>query len=114
MDFLVPPLLTPTSPFVRSLDLWPCERCALLAFADPSRLYLEPRNLLRLWDEAAVRVSSFSCACFSSYLPVFLWQVQTLRTCAFGLAQQILFLTSHVCASENLEGHLLWELGCLS
>ena len=68
MDFLVPPLLTPTSPFVRSLDLWPCEQCALLAFADPSRLDLEPRNLLRLWDEAAVRVSSFSCACFSSYL----------------------------------------------
>ncbi|OLP91174.1 hypothetical protein AK812_SmicGene27179 [Symbiodinium microadriaticum] len=67
------------------------ESSALLAFVDPSRLDLEPQNLLRLWDE-----------------------VQTLRTCAFGLAQQILFLTWHVCASENLEGHLLWELGCLS
>ena len=26
MDFLAPPLHTPTSPFVQSLDLWPCER----------------------------------------------------------------------------------------
>ncbi|CAE7201763.1 unnamed protein product [Symbiodinium natans] len=89
-EFLFPSMGAPTSPLVRVLSLHPCPRCVQLSLREPLLGPVPLEGLLRLQHEVLAQ-----------------------RDFVHALTLALIRLTARVCASENLEGFLFWELGCI-